>query len=239
LPDTPSISRTEIAAWYNQRYASKQQKAYRPPAAYSHFLDRAGVEFRPGARFLDVGSGQGFLLRAASARGLRASGLDLSYEAVKVSRQTAPDANAVTGVGEALPFRAGVFDYLACMGTLEHHLDMAAALREFARVTAPDARLVLMVPNRHFLGYAPLKQKGTAQQAIKETLLSQGEWRALFEDAGLIAQHIGIDDWFLRAPLDFSRGFANLVRQLLRKIALAFSPFDRTYAFVFVCKKQQ
>jgi SAM-dependent methyltransferase len=238
MPETPPISRAEIAAWYNRRYAARQQKAYRQYAAYTHFLDSAGIDFRPNARFLDVGSGQGFLLLAAAERGLAPVGVDLSFEAVRVSRQTAPTAGGVTAVGEGLPFRAGTFEYLACMGTLEHHLDMAAALREFGRVTTPDARIILMVPNRDFLGYAPLKQKGTAQQEIKETLLSLAEWRRLFEDAGLRTTHIGIDDWFLRAPLDFSPGLGNLGRQILRKAALAVSPFHRTYAFVFVCGKK-
>ncbi len=238
MPDREPVTRREIAAWYNHRYASRQHKAYRPYEAYVHFLDSAQVAFRPGARLLDVGSGQGYLLKAAAARGLSATGVDLSFQAVNVSKQAAPGADGVTAVGESLPFRAGTFDYLTCMGSLEHHLDIRAALGEFIRVTTPDAKIVLAVPNRDFLGYVLLRQKGTAQQAIKETLLSLSQWQALFEEAGLDILRVGTDDWFLRAPLDFSRGVRNIGRQVLRKAILTMSPFNRTYAFIFVCQKK-
>jgi SAM-dependent methyltransferase len=236
MPDQALVSRQKIADWYNSRYSRAQESAYRPYAAYQHFLATVKNYLVPGQRLLDIGSGQGYLLRAAIERGLKPVGLDLSLEAMRVSSKVVP-APVVNAVGETLPFASGSFDVIVCMGSLEHHLDMAAALREIVRIGAPQATVILLVPNRDFWGYAALRQKGTAQQEIKETLQSFDEWKQLFEGCGLQVMGTLTDDWFLHQPLSFGRGPAGLVRQILRKVALILAPFKRTYAFVFACCK--
>lgn len=230
------ISRQKIADWYNSKYAKAQESAYRPYEAYQYFLSCVDKYLMPGMKLLDIGSGQGYLVRAATERGINSYGLDLSLEAVRVSSRVVPAALMVNGIGEALPFVNRSFDLIICMGSLEHHLDMTAALKEIIRVGTPHATAILLVPNRDFWGYTALAQKGTAQQAIKETLASFDEWKQLFEAVGFRVIDTLVDDWFLHQPLTFTGNVGKLVRQILRKFALAVAPFKRTYAFIFVCQ---
>ena len=183
----------EVKAWYNQHYAEKGLQSMRPAESYPPFLDL--LRTRPNAALLDVSCGAGSLLAAACARHLRAVGIDLSDEAVRIARLVAPGADLTIGLAEALPFRSATFDYVSCLGSLEHFLDIGAGLREMIRVAKPTARLCIMVPNAAFIGWRLLGHRGTAQQDVKEQLLTLSSWRRLFEEHGLDVLRVVPDRW--------------------------------------------
>jgi len=81
-------------------------------------------------------------------------GVDISDEAVKLAHRVAPESRVAVATGEALCFRDRSFDYVTCLGSLEHFLDMGQGLREMQRVAKPDALLCVMVPNSDFVGCA-------------------------------------------------------------------------------------
>lgn len=186
-------STTDVRTWYNRHYAARGVAGMRPPAAYPLILDL--LDARPGMTLLDVSSGPGLLLAAATARGLRAVGVDLSDQAARIAHQAAPAARIAVGPGEQLCFRDRTFDCVTCLGSLEHFTDMRLGLREMQRVAKPGAQFCIMVPNAHFIGWRVLGHRGTSQQDINEELLGLREWRALFEREGFAIERVVADRW--------------------------------------------
>ncbi len=229
------LSAAGVKTWYNRLYAGQGLQSMRAPEAYPPILDLLGTP--TGSALLDVSCGSGFLLKAALARGVRAFGVDLSDEAARLAHRVAPGARVAIGSGEHLGFRDGSFDHVTCLGSLEHFLDMDQGLREIRRVAKPGAHCVIMVPNRRFAGWWLLGHTGTAQQDIREQLLTLGEWRGLFTRHGFGVLAIRPDLWhaekwrFKRLP----PVVAQLLPLLLR-IAWRLIPLPFQYQFVFLLR---
>ena len=234
---TPVPSASDVKSWYNQHYVTKGLDSMRPAAAYPVFLDL--LDAKPGARLLDVSCGAGSLLAAASGRGVEAVGVDLSDEAVRLAKQVAPTAGVAVGAGEALAFRDRTFDYVTCLGSLEHFLDMGQGLDEMKRVAKPDARFCIMVPNQDFIGWKVLGHQGTAQQDINEHLLPLRAWRQLFERHGLSVVRVVPDRWHAvrwraRNGGEGKRGAARFVIGPVLEAGWRMVPLRWQYQFVFV-----
>ena len=228
-----NLSAEDVKAWYNQHYAAKGLQTMRPHAAYPLFLHLLGAQ--AGSRLLDVSCGAGSLLAAAGAQDVEAVGVDLSDEAVRLAKRVAPAAQVAVGAGEALAFRTGTFDYVTCLGSLEHFLDMGRGLREMKRVAKPTARFCIMVPNEDFIGWKVLGHQGTAQQDINEHLLTLAAWRRLFEQHGFSVLRVVPDRWHAvrwranqgGSPLRFLTG-------PVLEVAWRAIPLRWQYQFVFV-----
>jgi len=109
---------------------------------------------------LDIGSGTGGLLLAASGRGDRVVGVDIAMRWLQVSRRRFMDAGVdppplVCACAEALPFREGAFDRVTSVSTLEFTRDARAAVHEAARVLKEDGTHLVTSVNRHSLAYDP------------------------------------------------------------------------------------
>jgi len=234
----PHPSADDVKTWYNQHYAAKGLQSMRPAAAYPVFLDLLGA--RAGSRLLDVSCGIGSLLAAAQDRGIEAVGVDLSDEAVKLAKRAAPSVEVAVGAGEALAFRDGSFDYVTCLGSLEHFLDMGQGLEEMKRVAKPSARFCIMVPNQDFIGWKVLGHQGTAQQDINEHLLPLSGWRRLFEQHGLSVRRVVPDRWHaIRWRADGGRGAARVVTGPVLEVAWRLVPLRWQYQFVFVLERRR
>ena len=230
-------SAEDVKSWYNQHYAAKGLQSMRPAAAYPVFLDLLGAT--AGTRLLDVSCGTGSLLAAARDRAVDAVGVDLSDEAVKLAKRFAPSAEVAVGAGEALAFRDGSFDYVSCLGSLEHFLDMGKGLEEMKRVAKPAARFCIMVPNQDFLGWKVLGHQGTAQQDINEHLLPLKAWRQLFERHGLVVLRVVPDRWHAirwrsPPPNGGKHGAARFVIGPVLEAGWRLVPLRWQYQFVFV-----
>jgi ubiquinone/menaquinone biosynthesis C-methylase UbiE len=79
---------------------------------------------------------------AASLRGATVTGLDVSAGLLAVARARLPEADLREGDLEALPFADASFDAVVAVNSLFYAADMAAALRELARVVRPGGRVV-------------------------------------------------------------------------------------------------
>lgn len=110
-------------------------------------LDLAGVA--PGQAVLDVACGTGIVARTAAERlggnGV-VVGLDLNDAMLTVARRVRPDLDWQPGDAAKLPFPDGSFDAVLCQMALMFFPDRAKALREMARVAAPDGTVALVVP---------------------------------------------------------------------------------------------
>ena len=142
------VSENEIKNWYNNRHAEKGVDAWRTYENYPILLDmmRAGKT----GKFLDIACGTGHLLKAASNRGLKTYGVDISKEGVKISQNNSPKSEIQVARGEALPYTDNQFDYICCIGALEHFLDINKGLKEMVRVGKTHAKYCIVVPNKDY-----------------------------------------------------------------------------------------
>ena len=99
---------------------------------------------------LDVGCGEGWLVRRLAAGGARVVGVDPLASALERARREDPgqDARYIEGVAQALPFELERFDVVVFFNSLHHvpeaHMD--AALAQAARVLRPAALLYVQEP---------------------------------------------------------------------------------------------
>jgi SAM-dependent methyltransferase len=160
-------------------------QAYRESEAHRHGADLdVLVEWAAGARTaLDVGSGGGHV-----ARRLREAGLEV------VTADPAPGMQAdVLAPAEDLPFADRSFDVVACRAAAHHFDDVAAGIREMARVAADR---VLLVDNLYMGETAEEADKLRDPSHVRN--LTEAEWRALLEDAGLVVEEARRVDQALR-----------------------------------------
>jgi 2-polyprenyl-3-methyl-5-hydroxy-6-metoxy-1,4-benzoquinol methylase len=177
------VSHSQVQEFYDTVY-------YRTPAVerpVSWHLHRLAQRFEPwhGKRTLDVGCGMGMWLRAVSDRGATVAGIDLSRVAVEICRKALPAAEVHCAPAEELPFADQQFDFVSCLGALEHFINPKMALAEMVRVAKPSAKFLLLVPNADFLPARLRIYPGTNQAGIREEPRSLQEWQQLFESAGL------------------------------------------------------
>lgn len=220
------ITEKEIKKWYNCRYDIKGEKAWRPYEAYSVFLDYLKIE--SAKRLLDVGSGTGFLLKDADKRGLETYGIDISENSVEIARNNSPNSKIFVSNGENLPFSDNYFDYITCVGVLEHFLDIFKGIREMKRVGKNSALFCIAVPNSNFLYWKLKSKKGTDQRNINENLYSLEEWKELFNREGFKILEIYKDKWFIKFQY---------LKRIIHELAQIFIPLNYTYQFVFIMKK--
>lgn len=104
----------------------------------------------PGQRILDIGCGDGSLVRFFAKSGAHATGVDINADVLaraRAGRQVA-DETFTEARGETLPFLDSSFDSAVYFNAL-HHVPIAVqgrALREAARVLRPGGTLLVVEP---------------------------------------------------------------------------------------------
>ncbi len=104
----------------------------------------------PDARVLDVGCGDGALVRMMAREGAQATGLEISDSQLARARAESPVGGESYRVGraEALPIEDGAFDIVVFFNSL-HHVPIECqekAIVEAARVLETGGRLFVMEP---------------------------------------------------------------------------------------------
>jgi 2-polyprenyl-3-methyl-5-hydroxy-6-metoxy-1,4-benzoquinol methylase len=101
-----------------------------------------------GRDFLDIGCNTGFGVEAARQLGYRATGVDLSDEAIDIAHELYPQNRFVKGTAQKFAEHGEQFDAVLCREVLEHMPEVhsfMASLRKLMRVggvlwlTTPDA----------------------------------------------------------------------------------------------------
>jgi SAM-dependent methyltransferase len=107
--------------------------------------DALGGQVPAGSVAVDVGTGTGEFLDTLAALG---AGVAVGSELSPVALDTAlrPGRVVVRALAEQLPLATGCATTLTSLDVVEHLDDDAAALREYRRVCAFGARMVLTVP---------------------------------------------------------------------------------------------
>ena len=102
-------------------------------------------QIRPFRDHLDIGSGNGSLIRLFQDRfGTRARACDYTDELMKLPGQKVDIANLND---QPLPYSAGSFDIVTATEVIEHLADFRRVVREIHRVLRPGGICILSTPN--------------------------------------------------------------------------------------------
>lgn len=148
-------------AFHDQAYADHKTRAsaerFYAVTGASRRAYAAALEVPAGAEVLEYGCGEGSAAFELAARGADVTGIDISPVAIETARAEASAARLEDRLhfevmdAEALALEDASFDVVCGSGIL-HHLDLAKALNEIARVLKPTGKAVFVEP----LGHNPL-----------------------------------------------------------------------------------
>ncbi|MDE0789124.1 MAG: metalloregulator ArsR/SmtB family transcription factor [Woeseiaceae bacterium] len=150
LPDDEPEFQKDIDRLRNIR--TESGVAAVPVSENDRSLHRALVELtvsRPLGNLLDIGCGQGRILKLLASRAHRAVGVDIDSDARKLARTElflagTPNTTLRQGDMDALPFEDAEFDTIILDDVLTNAKDPAAALREAGRLLNPRGQLLLL-----------------------------------------------------------------------------------------------
>ncbi len=117
-----------------------------------HLLSLVNFDAWRGQPVLDVGCGAGVEVVRFARGGARIVGVDLSPQAVSLSRQNLAQHGLVAPLtvadGEALPFPDASFAFVYAHGVVQYAADDRAVVRECHRVLRPGGLALFQVYNR-------------------------------------------------------------------------------------------
>jgi SAM-dependent methyltransferase len=158
----------------------------------------------PDDLILDLGAGGCWCSDLLGRLHRRSVAVDISLEMLQAGRARPGGASirAVAGDMEALPFRSGTFHKAVCLSAVHHVPDIPVAIREVARVLAPDGIALFSEPGA-----------GHAAAAISTSAM---------RDFGVLEQDVLIDQ-FSRACRD-----AGFVDVRIKTLSYVIPDFDLT-----------
>ncbi len=167
---------------------------------------RTAVSLRGDERVLDLGTGTGHTALAFAPHVGEVIGVDITEAMLEQARRLAAEQGVDNvrfeqGDALALAFEDDAFDLVTCRVCAHHFTDAAAAVREAARVLRPSGTFLLVdsvspedPAEDTFYNAIELLRDRSHVRGYRVS-----EWVAMFEAAGLRAEHL---DTF-GVPLDF------------------------------------
>lgn len=193
------------------------------------------------ASLLDVSCGEGILLREIIKLniGIEVYGLDISYTAVEIARKNAPTAKIIQADGQKIPFPDGHFDYVTCLGSLEHYLNPELGLKELLRVSKRKAKFIIVLPNSVsidlFLEVFKTGDKPRSDFQIIERTAAKNEWVELLTKCGFNVDAVYGSNLWPELFQEGTRKIKSLKKYLNRLLIKYFCPLNLAREFVFVC----
>ena len=175
-----------MSEYHSRRYALVN----RWDPAHLRKVDRL-LDIEAGDRVLEVGCGQGHLVKRLSDRGIEAVGIDANEEAPLV----AATDRVVHMRAEELQYEDDSFDAIVSIHAIEHIPPLEKALSEMARVLKPGGSALYIYPAEPIMGMfaiptslillgTPFKARQVHCHKLWPTKL-----RRMVEPLGLIEKH--------------------------------------------------
>jgi ubiquinone/menaquinone biosynthesis C-methylase UbiE len=226
----------ELEASYDKLYQGWMGEHKNTQQA-EHMLDLLDVS--PGRHLLDIACGLGYLAEMAAMRGLYATGIDISSVALRKAKQTTKGVRGyIRGNAERLPWPSRAFDYVANLGSLEHFLDPAAAVREMVRVLKPEGRAALLLPNSHHIrAIYNVYRYGEILPDLQdfERFATRKEWEHLLTTNGMRVLSVHKHDTGMARSYKEGRELFWYLYNVLFRLFGRYIPFNLTYTFIFIC----
>ncbi|SRR6266704_1227016 len=191
-------------------------------------------------RLLEVGCGDGLLLRLISEKGLAVTGVDASMSGIEKCEKEGLHALCLDVSTEGLPFPDDSFDFVVSLETIEHLMNPYHALQEVRRVLSNNGRFLCSVPNPR-----------TGHPYLYPGLFEYKNFRLFLEQSAFTIERVVPWQWAPREsilPRAFrgnavlgSRWVAGSVRKFLEKSYLAVGKFPAFsyWLWNFDCRSQK
>lgn len=225
----------EMKSFYDGVYYADANK---PLQGSAHLKSLARkVDIGSGDAVLDIACGLGEWLHVCATDGAKVYGVDLSERAIEYCSKHMPDGEFHAVPAENLPFADGQFNFISCLGSLEHFVEPVVSLNEMMRVAKADAKFLILVPNAGFLTRKLKLFGGTNQKEAKEVAQTLEEWDNLFEQAGLRVTRKWKDLHVLSWSWISMNGFLPAPFRALQALALLVWPLRWQYQVYHLCVK--
>ncbi len=230
------MSGSRIDNYYDEQYSSSQhgdnwiKLPFNRVDYYGLPLRRLGC--KKGERLLDIACGNGQFLHRAESLGLQCYGIDISGVAIEKARELCKADMVCSDVNDGLPYKENFFDYVTCLGSLEHFEKQTYILSEIRRVTKPSGQIYIFVPNKdyflHKFGYE------TDFQPVVNRYSFLG-YKELLIKSGLVIERVFCDNSHI-SDLDRTSSWLKLILKLMAHLFVRFIPLRYSYSFIFICK---
>ncbi len=110
------------------------------------------ARYAAARRVLDAGCGAGYGTAELARSAIRATGIDLSADAVRYGREhySAPNLHFLQASCTALPLQNASIDLAVVFEVIEHLPDWPSLLAEVRRILAPGGLLIISTPNKAY-----------------------------------------------------------------------------------------
>lgn len=223
--------------WHTQIYQTDLKKIDALTWRYYHWILKI-LKVQKDKKVLDVSCGKGLFLKVARTRGLRVYGIDLAETAIQQARKIV-QGEFICGNAEKLPYPDRFFDYVTCLGSLEHFKHPERGVQEMCRVLKDQGRGCIYVPNLFFIGHIYFGWRygldpTEGEQDFSEHFRGLQGWLKLIEANGF-----KIVQTYKYNEVATSQRVHPFLKAIFHYLIKPILPLNLSYSFAFLCQKNQ
>lgn len=191
-------------------------------------------------KVLEIGCGDGAMLRLLAEHNRDVTGVDASYSGIEKCHARGLSAQWLDVSTDVLPFEDNQFDVVISLETFEHLMNPHHALHEVRRTLRPGGRFICSIPN-------PL----SGHPYLYPGLFDYANFRRFLEQSDLSIRKVAPWQWvpretflpssFRNVPILRSRIVAGGLRKMVEKIYLAVGGFPAFcyWLWTFDCRNEK